>query len=351
MEEIVQETNNLEKPKEDKQFVVGVAILRFFMCFMIVSTHYGGQALFKLGGMFYVFQEFHVPVFMLMSFLLCGHYFLEPSGIKCKNRILRMVIPFAFWGIVSYLLSLIMWPNLPLYLLGWQLLTVSHINVSLWFLSMMIWISGLFWLIRYLSNKKVFLIVVSIFSIICLVLQYTGLNVWLFNQTIFEIRVSVGRIVEMIPYATAGVWLSLTIPHLYKVNFKIKIIIFVSTLAVMGAALIIRNQFISYRTPGDDYAGLFKLSMAALLVLTAYTNPLNAINSSDFKATIKWITAFTMGVFCMHDVIGRFVEWGFGALGWPIKNVLAVLAIYAICYLISFLINLIPNKYVKQLVA
>ena len=52
----------------ERRPIVGVQILRFYMAFLVVSTHLGGKLLLKWAGIFYIFQPFHVPVFMLLSF-------------------------------------------------------------------------------------------------------------------------------------------------------------------------------------------------------------------------------------------------------------------------------------------
>ena len=352
MEKVLNAQNKeVIKEKEHPQ-IVGVQILRFYMAFMVVAAHLGGAALFKLGGLFYLFQAFHVPVFMLLSFLLCGRYFLSPTKDLIIKRVLRILIPFALWSVLSYFLSLILWNNLSPITLVNQLLTGYPLNNPLWYLVVTFWICILFWITRLITgkNKSAFIIVISVLSVICIVLQYTGLYYRLFNGLDYNVKFTIGRFFEMIPYAAIGIIGSMVLPYLTKLDKKFHLIIFVSAFVLMTTIAILRDNVISYRPLGFDFLGVSLIVVAILLVLTAFTNPINWITNKVFKNIIKWITSFTLGVFCMHVVIGRYVEWVFVRFSLTTYNIWMVLVTYIVCYLISFLIWLIPNKFVRQIV-
>lgn len=345
MEEVL---NN--KPKTNEP-IVGVEILRFYMAFMVVSAHVGGTLLLKWAGIFYIFQPFHVPVFMLLSFLLCGRYFLSPTKELVMKRLLRILIPFITWGILSFLLCLILWPINFITLLN-QLVTGFPLNNPLWYLASTLWICVLFWLLKLATRKRlIFIIVISVLATACIVLQYTGLNYRMFNGLPYNFKFTIGRTFEMIPYATIGIILSMVLPYLNKLDKKWHLILFFSAALLMSGIVAIRVLLISYRPFGFDFPGISLILVACLLVLTAFTNPLNFIQNKTFRSIIKWITSFTLGIFCMHVVIGRFVEWAFIALNLATYNTLMAVVTYLVCYLISFLIWLIPNKYVRQTVS
>ena len=353
MEETLNEQVVEEKPiaeEEKKEPIVGVQILRFYMAFMVVSAHLGGALLLKWAGLFYIFQPFHVPTFMLLSFLLCGKYFLTPTKELVRKRLLRIIIPFVTWGILSYFLSLILWPVTFSALIN-QLFTGYPLNNALWYLASTLWICILFWIFRLLTkNKYAFLIVISAISVFCIVSQYTGLNYSLFNGLPYNIKFTVGRTFEMIPYATIGILLSMVLPYLEKLDRKYQLLMFIGAGILMAGIIVIRTYVIKYRPLGFDFPGISLILVACLLALTAFTNPLNYIKNVTFKSIIKWITSFTLGIFCMHVVLGRFVEWFFIRANWETYTTLMALTTYVICYLISFLIWLIPNKYVRQTV-
>ena len=332
-----------------KRLIPGVEILRFYMCFMVVCTHFGGQALSKVTSAFYIFQSYHVAVFALLSFILCGHYFLEPNKELITKRILRILIPFVVWGILSYSLALVFW-KLNISVLGWQLLGGHSINTALWFLITALIISCLFWLIRLIPSKKVFIAIILLLGIASFVFQYTGLNYKMFSGLRYELEYPLGRIFEMIPYASLGILLSIFVPKIVNQNFKLQLIIFAS--AVLGLVVYcVLNYFVNFHDPiGFDYQGIPMVFAAFLLVTTAFTNPINSLSNEKVLTVIKWITSFTMGVFCMHVIFGRFIEYIFVSFNWPIHNVLVALTTYVVCYFVGFCINLIPCKYTKMLV-
>jgi len=354
MEEVLNTPIDIEQgraeaaPRKDRT-IIGVQILRFYMAFMVASSHLGGTPLVKWLGIFYIFQPFHVPVFMLLSFLLCGRYFLSPTKELVRKRLLRILIPFVTWGILSYFLCLILWP-ISFSTLVNQLFTGYPLNNALWYLATSLWICILFWIIRIIADKKAFLIVITILSVACIVSQYTGLNYSLFNDLPYNIKFTIGRCFEMIPYATIGIFLSMAVPYLDALDRKYHLLLFFGAGILMATIVAIRTFFISYRPQGFDYPGAYLIVVAILLVLTAYTNPINFVQNEKFKSIVDRITSYTLGVFCMHIVIGRFVEWAFISLQWETYTTVMVLVTYAICYALSFLISLIPNKYIKQAV-
>ena len=356
MEEALTVQTNIEQSSKQigapkKEPIIGVEILRFYMALMVVCAHLGGTLLLKWAGIFYIFQPFHVPTFMLLSFLLCAKYFLAPTKKLVIKRLLRILIPFVTWGILSYFLSLILWPVSFLTLLN-QLFTGYPLNNALWYLATTLWICLLFWLIKLLTpNNKIFIIVISILSLCCIVLQYTGLNYFFFNGLPYNIKFTIGRSFEMIPYATLGIVLSLTLPYLNKLNHKSHLIMFLGSIILMSIIIVFRNYVITYRPKGFDFPGASLIVVASLLVLSAYTNPINLIKNEKFRTIIKWLTSFTLGIYCMHVVIGRFVEWLFIAINWETYTTLMAVTTYLICYLISFLIYLVPNKYVRQTIS
>ena len=342
MEEVIQK-------KENKNRIIGVELLRFYMCFMVVFSHFGGKASLPGGFLFYLFIGFHVPVFMLLSFFFCSKYFLEPTKQSVVSRLLRLIIPFFFWGILGFLLALPFY-DLSIKVLGMQVLLGFPIHSPMWYLAVTIWISLLYWLIRILTNKKWFIIIISALAVFAIVAQYTGLNYLMFKDVAYEMRIPFGRILEMIPYASIGILLSLLIPTFREQTNKLKTIIFCVSLVLL--ALLVVGEYFLFKdtTAGFDYPGAYKIVMAFLLVISALTNPLNIIENERFRLIIKWVTSFTLGIYCLHYILGWYIEYLFVSWGLPTGTILICVPIYLISYLICYLISLIPCKYTKMLV-
>ncbi len=339
---------NIQSNKS-KTYLVGIGILRFYLALMVIYHHFGGEPLLKPLGLFYLFAGFHVPTFMLLSFTLCGSYFLEPTKEKVLKRVLRIVIPFLVWGVVAFLALLVFW-KMDFTTLLWQLGTGIGVNSSLWYLYISLIISALFWLIRAISNKKVFLVVITLLAVVCLVFQYTGLNTYVFSNTPYQIQNSLGRLCEMIPYASLGIGFSIFLPKLKNISKSTTAIIFVITFTMLIVLAIFASTFYKIEPNGYGYSGLYDVLMGFGLVVTAFTNPLNFIENERFKNITKVFTSFTLGIYAMNSFMGLFVEYFFNNLGWATKNIFVVVVTYLVSYLICFLINLIPNKYTKMTV-
>lgn len=343
-------------PKDKR--IVGIELLRFYMAFMVVVTHLGGTILYRIEHVLYIFQAFHVTVFMLLSFLLCGKYFLDPSKESTKKRAIRIVLPIVVWGLISFVVTLI-WnlcfykvPSLTFKDLCWQLLTghSGGINTPLWFLVDMLWISCLLWLLRLILKKKYFAIALALVMAVCFVLQYTGANYVMFGNLPYELKYPLGRMIEMIPYANIGVLCSILIPWLQEKKFKLHIILFISSLVLVALCIFIKWRFVNYSIQGFGYNGLYLMIGSILLMVMALTSPLNFVNNERFKCIVKWITSFTMGVYCMHVVFGKIVEGIFIKYGIMTQTIWVCLLVYIIGYAVSFVISLIPSKNIQNLV-
>ena len=340
-----------EETKTQKTRLIGIELLRFYMAFMVVITHFGGNLLSPLEHVLYVFQGFHVTVFMLISFFLCGKYFLDPSKESVKKRILRIILPLFFWGVVSFLVKLCLNNNLSIKDLILQLITGHSTNLPLWFLSVMLWISCLFWLIRLIFKKQYFIIIISLLSVFCIVAQYTELNFLMFGNLSYEFKYPLGRTIEMIPYASMGIIGSLILPKINKLSLKNRVIILITTSLIIPACMFLNFKFGNFTSNEFGYGGFYKIIMSVLLVLISIIIPLNDIKNQTFNKTVHWVTSFTMGVFCSHMIFGPLIEKLFMYWGFEINTIVICLVIYVVCYIISFLIYLIPLKHIKSLVS
>jgi len=341
------------------EHVLGVELLRCYMAFMVVLAHFGGNTLFPAEGILCIFGGFHVPVFMFLSFLLCGKYFFYPTKEGVSKRLVRILVPLLFWGVAAFLCvsikNLVMGQSfadsIPLRALCWQLLTGhSGMNSPLWYLAVTLWISVLFWMLGVLFEKKVFLLLISVLAVISVVSQYVGLNYALFGSLPYELKYPLGRMTEMIPYASLGVLCSMALPKLNKLNFKQHLIIFIVAIGLIAVVMLIKHFFIHYTIEGFGYNGIYSIIISLLLTVSAFTVPLNYVRNKVFVKVVRKMTDYTMGVFCMHILVGGLTEYVFLQLGFQTRTILMCLAIYVVSYIISLLISLIPLKQTDYLV-
>ena len=223
-------------------------------------------------------------------------------------------------------------------------------NKPLWYLLILLVICLLFWLLRLILNKNIFICL--LIALLCgsIVLQYTGCNYALFENAPSIVSISFGRLFEMLPYACGGLLGSLYLPKLLELSKKSKVIIFIVALLLAVLLYVIYRTVEIYEPDGYGYQGMYLLLGAILLVLSAFTNPINFVKNEKVLKTIKVTTSFTLGVFCIHSFLGLYTVFGLTICWFNISNFLACLVIYLVCYLVCFLIYLIPCKYTKLLV-
>ena len=340
----------LDIAKTNQKFLPGVAILRFYLAFMVVCFHFGGKAIIPVGWLFYFFQAFHVSSFIFLSFVLCGNYFFNPTKEGILKRIIRIIFPLVFWGTIAWLLyiplfGVIIPSTVPNILLFFVLC-----NNSLWFLLILLVISILLWLLRLIPSKKVFIGILIGLFVLSILLQYLGWNYELFSNSPPIIKLSFGRLFEMLPYACGGLLFSLFLPKLLDYSKKNKIIIFIISLLLLIIIQVIYLQIGFYNPDGYGYQGLYLLLGGLLLVLSSFVNPINFVKNAKALSIIKVITSFTLGIFCIHSIVGLYIELAWVQWGFEAHNFLVSLLIYLVSYVVCFLIYLIPCKYTKLLV-
>lgn len=326
------------------------------MCFEVVLCHYwddvSGDVPFYLKFFSYA-RLLAVPTFMIMSFYLCKRLFTEPDvrGIFQK-RMWRLLYPFWTWGILYFLffglVQLISKIDLSVSIndLLWQLTLGSSaaLNGPLWYMADLIIITIAYYLIFKLLPKDKSFVCIWIVTIVAIVLQYSGVNAKLFGGFRNEIRWPIGRIAEMIPYATIGYSFSVTdyIDKVRKHRFGAGVLIaFVVTLAQCFG--------IGGRFAGFGYSGISSIVIATLIFLLAAIIPFEKLPET-VKRLIYILSKFTFGIFCVHDGVGRCVNFVLCKLGLPYNTFSECIIIFLICYIVCGLIWLIPCKYAKQLV-
>lgn len=198
-----------------------------------------------------------------------------------------------------------------------------------------------------IRNKRWQIITINIFAVLALVAQYSGLNYKAFCDMPFELKYPLGRIAEMIPYATIGYDLA----HFGVfdwINEKVKCKHWV----FLGALIILLIQIVIIPIPsmqGFGYSGIYRIVAALLTFAVFYCLPIQRIGERG-KRALSVITGHTLGVYCMHYLIGNILVTGTEKIGLSLNFLILCLLIYIICYSLSCLISMIPNKFLEGLV-
>lgn len=219
------------------------------------------------------------------------------------------------------------------------------INPTLWYLYDTALIMLLLMVLQR-ANKKVYTWLRIILMVLCIVLQYSGINYNLFFELPSDIRYSLGRIVEMIPAACVG---SLLFDVLRKKSIS-------TALSVRHGipALIIGNAVFwgSYYFPkmeinGFGYQGLFILVGVIFLAVGFYG--LNVPEKAKYP--IAFVQQYGLGIYCIHMAIGKVAELVLKKAGLPTGNLVICLLIWAACIAGCVTIDTLTKKKARFLIS
>ena len=166
-----------------------------------------------------------------------------------------------------------------------------------------------------------------------------------FKDLPYELKYPVGRFVEMIPYASLGV-LTAQFPQWVKDGkHRITAIVLCAGMAV-GFAVI---KVLSAYPPGFQYSGAASVGLVAAVVLFVYALPVEKL-PAVFKKGIAVVSQYTLGIYCMHNLIGKFLTILIDKTGIHVNGFVLCVIIYVLCYGMSWCIAKIPNRHIRMLV-
>lgn len=345
------------KADSSKNYNYGLAVLRIMMAFVVVLCHFWnssdsftGMALF-----FHKLKPLAVPTFLLMAF-----FFFEKSLHACslsslKKRLSRLLAPHICWAFIYFGVEMILSKlfNIVLYdaecnmysQLFWQIFLGSAKNLAppFWYQSVLILYTILVWLIfKFIKSDKAY-ILLFIFTAASLFLQYSGINVLWFGGLDYEQRYTLGRFVEMLPYIPVGLIIAKS--GLVKILERFKWVL----LLLAALIFVCLNNSTLFKTGDFGYGGIYLLVTSTLILLFFSILPLHFL-PKPFRAVIMFVSKYAFGIFCSHFLVGKIFNYYITYFEIQINEFLSCVAIWAICFVLSFLISLIPSKFFKQLV-
>ena len=146
--------------------------------------------------------------------MIISFYFLESGwniqdNEKIKRRMKRIILPQIFWTVILWccynLLALLkLTTNIGIRGFCYQLLLGHSFNPPMWFQVDLIILTALYYFAKKLPDKYFVIIIITLVPV-CLFLQYTGWNYYIFERFIYEVRYPLGRIVEVVPMCALGI--------------------------------------------------------------------------------------------------------------------------------------------------
>lgn len=317
----------------------GICLLRCLFTFQVAMGHSGG-------GSYFYWIGTAVPFFMLTSFYLTAPMFHSLDRSKIKRRIFRICVPYFGYGFISFIvISLFNLLNgksiVPVKDLLWQLSLGSSfvLDPPLWFLFDLIICSIIIFLVStYIIHKKLMLFILIIGSF-CL--QYTEINFLLFSSLPSESKWSLGRLIEMLPYACGGILLAES-NILQKYTGNILFFFFITLL------LLFFNSHGFSRPQGFIYQDISTFIHSLLIFPIFYLANLEKLNTV-LKRSILYLSEYSLGIYCIHFIILNIANKSDITL-FSNTSVMRGILIYLLSLYISILIGKIPSKMALSLV-
>ena len=347
--------NNQKKKVSINNYSYSIAILKIILSYLVIACHFWLPLNIKIKTRNFSFfinkiRKCAVPIFMIISFFLTSKHFNKNS--KIWKRIIRIIYPLEVWAIFHFIIFKItsylfkFERNLKFIDLLWlMLLGRNSIIPQFWYLINLLLLSIFFWILgkfteKYLNRLSGILLVFS------LIMQYSELNYKLFRNFRAEIHGSVGRIFEMIPYASLGILTSNL--GLIKILEKNKIFFIILLIYLI---FFFYNFSIFVEPNGLRYQGVEKISFSYCLFLLMNLIPFNSLNQK-IKDIIRFLSKYSFGVYCLHMFIGKYLNFIIIKFKMKIRirTLKLCILIKIICVFISKIIDLIPSKFANSLV-
>ena len=324
--------------KDKSGYNIGISILKSLMCFEVVMCHCFELPDNAPGFIRFVtsFRSIAVPTFMFLSFFFFYKTLANKNDFSIRKRIIRLYIPLAGWAVIYFAFAWVYrlfvdTEELKFSSLIWQLITghSSQLNPSMWFQSVLIVLTVLFFLCtKYCKKYSTYIFIfLLLFS---LVWQYSNIYSCV-NELQYELKYPIGRFFEMIPCALAGYYVA-SVNLLDRLKEKWK-----ETLVFFIPAIFLNWRFVFFAPAGGyGYEGIRGTIVAFMLVAVFYVIPFEKVSEKTYKCVMK-ITRYTLGIYCMHRLVFlylniAFIHWNIGV---AITSLWLSAMVYIICWLVS----------------
>ena len=309
-------------------------LLRLILCFWVVIQHCYKYSNKLRKGLF------HVPIFMIMSFYFSYNIIKTKDTIKIKQRFQRILILYIFWPIFVFILNNILF-KFEFSLYNKKLLLNDLVKQiifgrsyhNFYYLFILMVLTLFFIIISFLFNKSMILIF-HLLLIIVYIFQYSYWNLFIFKEYSRVIKLSLGIIAELLPFAVMGI----TLRNL-DINTKL-IKLKRLTIFYIGVIIFLILKFeIFVRIRGFYYPGIL-LNIGGTCIFILFS--LFSFQNKKLIFILKIITKFTGGIFYIHLTCFILLQKKI----FFIKNMTfhGSIVIYIICYIICHLGNKLTYK-------
>lgn len=326
----------MEDKNISKQINYNFQLLRLILCIWVV-IHHCCKYVDHFKG------KFHVPTFMIMSFYFYYSTLKTKNIARIKQRFQRILIPYIIWPILILFLNNILFKlygfspfkkQLLIKDLVFQIVFGANYHFIFYYQFNLIFLTLLFNIISFLFNKY-FIFIFQILLIVAYIFQYSYLNIFIFEKYINAIRFPLGTIVELLPFAVAGITLCYLgiISKLKK--FKKLVIFFIGVIIFL---IVQFDIFVEIR--GFIYTGIF-FNVGGVCIFILFSL-FSFQNRKKIISILKIITKFTGGIYYIHLIFFTFLMEKFTFIQQ--KTFHGSILIYIISYITCYLGNKLLSK-------
>lgn len=317
------------------------------MSFVVIVDHFGaGKAVTfvrnTIGG-------WAVPCFMFLSFYLLAPKFKNITQEFVVKRIKRLYLPLLIWTIVTFVLYAFLF-QLGLEEVGlndWRKVFYSLIFGSasglvphFWFNVTQIIIFIFAVLILYSNrNKEKSVYVFYVFIIVAFFIQFSGINSFLFDTSPYEVRYTLGRVAETMPFAFSGILASQI-----KENDRWKSMF----LGAIGIAISLFGLTLLF---GTEYGNFGYSGTKRYIICTAICLVVVFVNycpKSCLADVINYIASLSAGIYYMHFTVGLCVAGVLQQIGLSSSSFYCDIIIWIVCIIGTMIIKNM-SKHIKWL--
>ena len=363
--------------KDISKVNLGWALLKLLMCWEVVMVHAWNPSIYpqKSLPLRFVnsFRPYAVPVFMLIAFFFAARHFAANDREWLKKRFYRLCLPFVFWSVLAFVTWRLLSPQFPVFAIDptdgsfWKegcnavpvpvsfeylalqaLGTTRTLGSQMWFQAVLVILTGFFAVFfrlvkpRFVAAGLVALVVIGI------MMDYSGVNFWLFEGFRFEVKNPIGRIFPMVPYAALGLLAGLGARVFDGLSLCRRWYLFV--LGVVSAAFLM-NVDVFVEPKGFYYKGLKMLCVALSLVAAFRFMPLEKLPSVG-KRFLIWAAGYSMGVYFAHIYVGKLLEeLVFPNVGILPRSFQGGCVVFLVSFAVCWLVSLVPNRHIRALVS
>lgn len=328
-----------------KEYDVGISVFKIYLVMAIVVCHFLNTEIPNPWNILFTsVGNFAVPALVFISF---SYLNIKDSVFK---RLKRLVLPHIFFSIISFALYYLginsTLTSLVMNEVTWkdflsQILFGASTNPPMWFFVNLIYLTLILSFVYKIKSKSLKFIILNLMLMIAIWLQYSGRNLFIFENLPSYIKWSTGRIVELLPIAIIGTFFSeFNLLEKVKRNWQYSLIISICIIFVDHYCYVFKD------INGFGYQGMRMIIVPLFMTILIYSLPLCKLGFNHAKY-LHNIAKYGVGIIGFHYLVCSVYIQIFGRRG---DTLLFGLLIYSISFFITLVITLIPFKIFSKFV-